>query len=193
MNSIKFIFGFLIAATVLLTIGGCERENGTATFYFDQNGANATVAVGGQNATISSNYQSNPPLCGTSAAGCANFVLPAGTYNYMASSNTSSWSGSVTIVGNQCTEVLLTQSTGSVIFWTTSNSFGNITVNINNGSGAITSYITGGTPTCGFSGCATFDLVPGVYAYTASASQGGATWNGNVTITADGCQPVQFQ
>ena len=81
---------------------------------------------------------------------------------------------------------------GSVIFWTASNSLGTITVNISNLQSTITSYLTGGVPTCGFTGCATFDLTPGTYAYTAT-SQSGANWNGDVTITINGCQPIQLQ
>ncbi len=124
MKSVHLLFKALFVAFSLVVIGGCERQNGTATFYFDQNGANATVNVGGQHANITANYQGNAPVCGTSAAGCANFILPAGTYNYSASSNTASWTGSVTINGNQCSEVLLAQATGSAIFWTQSNSLG---------------------------------------------------------------------
>ena len=79
-----------------------------------------------------------------------------------------------------------------VIFWTGTSSFGTITVNINNTSGDITSYITGGTPSCGFTGCATFELLPGNYAYTASSTSG-ASWSGTANISGDACQPIQLQ
>jgi len=167
------------------------QNMGNVTFYFDQNGANATVHIGGQTATVTENYQTGAPTCGVTAAGCANFTLASGTYNYTASSSTTTWSGSVTITPEGCTEVSLPQSTGAVTFWTANPNYGTITVNINSTSGSFSSYFTGGTPLCGASGGATFDLLPGTYAYTASSSTG-STWNGNVTITADGCQPIQF-
>jgi hypothetical protein len=78
-----------------------------------------------------------------------------------------------------------------VIFWTATSSFGNITVNIHNVSSDITSYITGGVPSCGFTGCATFELKPGVYPYSASSTSG-ASWTGTVNITGYGCQPIQL-
>ncbi len=52
MKSVHLLFKALFVAFSLVVIGGCERQNGTATFYFDQNGANATVNVGGQHANI---------------------------------------------------------------------------------------------------------------------------------------------
>jgi hypothetical protein len=214
MLSKSLLFRFIIAAAVLVIISSCARhpgctdpnatnynvnaqvDNGTClydvTFYFDQNGPNATVNINNQTGNITANYQSGAPTCSVNATGCANFTLPVGTYGYTASSTLSSWSGTVVVDGSGCQDVVLPQSTGAVVFYTTSNSFGNITVNINSGSGTITSYITSGIPTCGYSGCATFDLAPGVYAYTASSTSG-ANWNSSVTITADGCQAIQLQ
>ena len=210
----KLFFRFLLAAFVLFVMSGCSRprgctdpaatnynvnaqvDNGTcqyaATFYFDQNGPNATVSINNQTGYITANYQNGAPACGLGITGCACFSLPVGTYPYTATSTSASWSGTMVVDGSTgCQEVLLPQVTGSVVFFTTSNSFGTITVNINGGHGTISSYITSGTPTCGYSGCATFDLAPGIYNYTAS-SQNGSNWSGSVTISADGCQPVSL-
>ena len=182
--------------SVDVSSNGCNaillpQNSGNVTFYFDQNGPNATVNIGGQTATVSSNYQTGAPTCGILAAGCANFTLTPGTYNYSASSTLTTWSGSVTITAEGCTEVSLPQSTGAATFWTSSSSFGNITVTVNGGTGVITGFTSVGTPTCGFSGCATFDLLPGTYNYSA-ASSSGANWSGTVTVTADGCRTIQF-
>jgi hypothetical protein len=173
-------------ATILL-----QQDMGVATFYFNQNGASATVTVNGQTANVTTAYLTGAPLCGINDTGCASFSLPAGTYAYTASSATAHWSGNITITAEGCTEVLLPQATGAVVFWTHTASYGIITVNINGGSEKITSSVTGGTPACGFAGCANFNLVPGTYAYSASATNG-ATWNGNVTITLNGCNNVLF-
>jgi hypothetical protein len=214
MRSLNLITRFLLASALLLTIASCERhpgctdvnatnynvnaqvDNGTClydvTFYFDENGPNATVNINNQTGTVSKNYQSAAPTCGVNAAGCANFTLPVGSYAYSATSNFTTWSGGTVVVdGSGCQDVLLAQSTGSAIFWTASNTYGNILVTFNGGQGNITSFVTGGTPACGFTGCATFDVPPGTYAYTATA-QNGANWSGNVTISADVCSAIVF-
>ena len=194
MRPIK-ILSALFAACVLLTTGSCKREeNGVATFYFDQNGPNATVQVDGQTGNITANYQTGPPVCGITATGCANFNLPVGTYNYTGSSSTSSWNGAVTIEDNGCAEVNLQQTTGSITFWTANSVYGNITVTIGGGNGSsIINTAFMAQPLCGAQGCATFNLPPGTYSYTASAANGGATWGpAAFTVTADGCQTIQF-
>ena len=210
MKSITTILKMLIIGFALDAIGSCQRIHGCTdpyaynynpdaqvsngscqygvTFYFDQNGANASVNIANQSGNVTANFQNGAPNCG--AQGCANFYLPVGAYPYTAQSATTSWSGTLNVTAG-CNVVLLAQSTGSVVFWTASNTFGTITVNINNGSGTISSYVTGGVPSCGFTGCATFDLQPGVYAYTAT-SQSGASWNGSVNVSGDACQPVQL-
>ena len=216
MKFTKLLVSTILAFAFLITIQSCQRErgctdpyasnynpnaqvdngtcryNGVATFYFDQDGPTATVSVNGQTANVTASYQSGAPACGISAAGCANFTLPAGTYPYTASSALSSWNGTVTIYASSCALVNLQQSTGAVTFWTNTSSFGNITVTVTgNGSATVTSYITGGVPSCGFTGCATFDLLPGTYTYSA-VSVSGSTWSGTVVVTGDGCQPVEL-
>jgi len=214
MKHVILLSRFLLAALVLMLINSCERhpgctdpnatnynvnaqvDNGTCqyavTFYFDENGPNAVVNINNQSANITANYQNGSPACGINATGCANFTLPVGSYPYTASSSLTSWNGTVVVNGSGCQDVLLPQSTGSVVFYNTTN-YGVVTVSINGASGQITSYITSGTPTCGFSGCATFDLPPNVsYNYTASNGNG-VTWSGSIIPTADQCSQVLLQ
>ena len=84
--------------------GSCQY-NGKATFWYDSYGTTATVWMGGQSAQITVYYSSGMPACGD--AGCANFILPTGTYNFSASSTFSTWSGQVTIDKNGCDLILL--------------------------------------------------------------------------------------
>ena len=217
MKSGKLLFAFIMITALLVSIESCQRiqgctdvtatnynpnatydngsckYNGQATFYFDQNGPNATVTIGGQSASVTANYQTGAPGCGTGAVGCANFTLPAGSYRYTASSASTSWSDTLTISPNGCSLVDLPQSTGSVTFWTSSTAYGNITVVIGGGLGTgVVSAVLSSTPLCGASGCATFNLPPGIYSYTAAATNG-TTWGpSNFTVMADGCQPLSF-
>jgi hypothetical protein len=213
----KQLLSFTLIACVLVTIESCERiqgctdvtasnynpsatydngtckYNGVATFYFDQNGPNATVNVNGQTAQVTANYQTGAPTCGTSAVGCANFTLPVGNYAYTASSPLSSWSGQVAVTANGCALVNLQQTSGSVTFFTESANYGTITVTITGGATGQVTAVQSAIPLCGASGCATFNLVPGTYSYTAVASIGGTTWGPTAfTVTTDGCLTLQF-
>jgi len=172
---------------------GTCKYNGQATFYFDQNGPSATVIMGGRIDSVTANYQAGAPACGTGAVGCANFTLPVGSYPYTASSATTNWSGTVIISANGCAEVALTQSTGSVTFWTANSTYGNITVVLGAGLGTgVVNSVLSSPPQCGATGCATFNLSPGTYSYTAAATNG-TTWGPTAfTVTADGCVTLQF-
>src|ERR1035437_3867610 len=77
--------------------GSCEYL-GDVTFWYNSNGYNATVYVGGYVGYITSYYSSTYPTCGSN--GCANFTLSVGTYYYTASSSNSSWEGYVTVTKN---------------------------------------------------------------------------------------------
>lgn len=81
---------------------------------------------------------------------------------------------------------------GKVTFWQrTGSGFGITVVSINGVSSNITSEYSS-TPSCGDAGCAVFsDLKIGAYAFT--ASDGTSSWNGNVTITKDGCLTMELQ
>lgn len=83
---------------------------------------------------------------------------------------------------------------GTVTFWQVNNSgYGYTDVTINGSTGVITSEYAG-TPTCNASGCASFTLCPGTYAYTATEQfPGTTTWSGTVTITDEGCATMWLQ
>ena len=91
-------------------------ENGTCQYIgevtFWQSGSPSygitTVYVNGVSSSITSDYSSGTPDCGTS--GCANFTLEPGTYNYTAEESGllgATWSGTVTVTSNGCLTVKL--------------------------------------------------------------------------------------
>ena len=84
--------------------GTCQYT-GQAVFWYNSNGSNATVYVGGQTGYITNYYSTYNPNCGSN--GCANFTLPVGSYSFSASSTWSTWSGNITITKNGCSKMLL--------------------------------------------------------------------------------------
>ncbi len=216
MKSINLFISFLLVTIVFAVVAGCTRVhgctdaaalnynanakvnngscqyNGHATFYFNQTGAAATVKIGSQTETVSTSYPLNAPVCGTNAVGCANFTLPEGSYAYTASSATASWGGNVVVGPNICTEVLLNQHTGSLVFWMSTTIHGGIIVKIGNGSGTIFDSIPS-TPTCGYNGCVTFNLGPGLYNYMGYGTLDSAVWSGSAMVVGDSCKAIQIQ
>jgi hypothetical protein len=99
------------SGTVTVDSNSCTLQHlgcttGSAIFWVDSTGSSGIkVSMGGQNASISTAYTASTPLCG--AAGCATFLLPAGAYNYTATSTANSWSGTVVITNNGCASVKL--------------------------------------------------------------------------------------
>jgi major membrane immunogen (membrane-anchored lipoprotein) len=98
------------SGSVTVSTGNCTRQQlgcitGNVTFWFDSVQNTATVKIGGNTGKITSVYTSTTPTCG--ASGCANFMLPVGTYTYTATSSSNSWSGNVVITANGCQLVLL--------------------------------------------------------------------------------------
>lgn len=176
--------------------GGGGGSTGQGMFWIasDLGCGNITVVCNGISRTISSIYATSPP-CGTS--GTATFDLSPGTYAYTASCSGKNWSGTITITAGGCQKVQLTSSgggstTGQGMFWTAfDRGCGNITVVCNGISKIISGYSTTGVPACGTAGCATFDLSPGTYSYSASCT-GGWSASGTITITAGGCTRIQF-
>ena len=216
MKSINLFISFLFLAGILTVVAGCTRVhgctdvaalnynanakvnngsceyNGQASFFFNQAGAAATVTIGTQSATISTPYPLNAPECGTNAVGCANFTLPEGSYAYTATSSSFSWSGNVVVGPNICTEVLLNQHTGSLVFWMSTNIHGGIIIKIGNGSGTIFDSIPS-TPTCGYNGCVTYNLGPGTYNYTGYATLDSTVWSGTAMVQGDSCKAIHIQ
>lgn len=79
------------------------------------------------------------------------------------------------------------QYNGKVVFWINKNVYG-ITVTINGQMGYITKYYQDYNPTCGSDGCATFTLPVGSYSF--HATNNSLDWNGNISITSNGCSPM---
>ncbi len=79
------------------------------------------------------------------------------------------------------------QYKGQAMFWYNSNGT-MATVTIGSETEYITMYYSTSYPACGASGCATFSLPPGTYTYSAHSTY--STWNGNVTVTSNGCSTV---
>jgi hypothetical protein len=209
------VFRLLLIIALCVTISGCKKDSGctniqaanynsnakvddgtcqySATFYFDQDGPDATVQVKYQTGNITTSYQHGAPTCGSNAVGCANFVFPVGSYTYTATSSLASWSGTLVMNGGGCQLMPLRQSHGCVMFYTTAN-YGPISVNVNGVLDSITQNVSTTTPDCGDSACASFFLDPYLtYNYTAT-SQGGRHWTGQVVgPVADACLPVLLQ
>jgi hypothetical protein len=84
-----------------------EPATGNITFW--QSGTPSygitTVTIGGQTSQITSDYPNGVSECNMS--GCANFTLLEGAYDFAASDGTHNWSGTVTIIGNNCVRMQL--------------------------------------------------------------------------------------
>lgn len=157
--------------------GGGINTNGNLTFYITQStGESVTVICGGQTKYISTYFSNGAPGCGTTNA--ANFTLPAGSYNYTASTSKQNWSGTIIVSSNSCKQQLLTlnatSTVGHLTVWSKNTTVGIITVKC----GGQTKYITTkySSPNCEASGCAIFDLPYGNYSIEGTAA-GGAYWD----------------
>jgi hypothetical protein len=79
---------------------------------------------------------------------------------------------------------------GKAVFWY--NSFGSdATVILNGQTQYVTTYYPSYDPDCGSSGCANFTLNVGTYNWSAASSFN--TWQGTITITANGCTKMLLQ
>lgn len=178
--------------------GGTGTGQGTFWTQSDLGCGSITVNVSGYGSkTISSYHSSGAPDCGS--GGAATFDLPAGTYNYNASCSNETWEGTITINPESCSTMQLAGSgggggstTGEATFWVESDlGCGSITVNVSGyGSKTITSYFSSGTPDCGSSGTATYNLPSGTYSYSASCS--GKTWEGTIEVGSNTCSRMQL-
>lgn len=95
-----------------------------------------------------------------------------------------------------CTEdrtidVAQTETTGQAMFWTASDlGVGSISVSCDGTTRTFNSYYNTGVPSCGASGVANFTLNPGVYSF--SASGGGLSWSGSITVSSGGCSKLEL-
>lgn len=83
-------------------------KNGSVTFWTRESSSTVTVTLRGVDKKITKYYPNYDPDCG--ASGCANYTdIPAGTYSYYAENyyGTYTWSGTVTVVSDNCTRLLL--------------------------------------------------------------------------------------
>ena len=87
-----------------------------------------------------------------------------------------------------------TATTGQCIFWTATDTYGQIDIKINGGNvGTITVYSNSGlAPSCGTNGYVTVDLPDGVYSFTAESTDGNWSWNGSFQITNGECTKKQL-
>jgi hypothetical protein len=81
---------------------------------------------------------------------------------------------------------------GNLQFWTSNNWGENIFVTVNGSTSLITSYYSG-VPSCDNSGCANFDLAPGVFYYSAETVSGSLIWSGSAEVTSNGCTNIKLQ
>jgi hypothetical protein len=175
--------------------GGGGTQTGNAIFYITQNSGGGTITVncGGQTKYITG-YFPSAPGCGNTSA--TNFSLPAGNYSYTAQSTTQTWSGTVNVPANTCSQNLLNISTtsniGHLTVWSSNTTVGTITVTC----GGQTKYITSkysSQPNCEANGCAIFDLPYGTYSIVGSAT--GYSWNPySMSISTPGqCYMLRLQ
>jgi endo-beta-N-acetylglucosaminidase D len=79
----------------------------------------------------------------------------------------------------------------NLTFWTAVNCSPNpITVTVDSQTASITEYFPSSTPSCGYQGCANFNLPAGTYTYSATNTD--TTWTGSVTVTKGGCTMQQL-
>lgn len=139
-------------------------------------------------------YYDSTPDC-SYASDVVRFTGVPGTYNYSAISDDGhTWSGTFTIQADLCTTFLLYSNAGAkgnAMFWTNRDlGCGYVTVNVAGQTGTISSYYSSGPPACASAGCATFNLSPGTYSFTASCT--GKSWSGNVVVSAGGCYTMRL-
>jgi hypothetical protein len=107
--------------TLVIVNGQCDKfeitgvvggtSSGNVVFWSANtvapNCGDISITCDGIRKTITT-YQSTAPDCG--AAGVANFNFLAGTYNYTATCNWKTWSGTITITPNSCVKQELTEA-----------------------------------------------------------------------------------
>lgn len=75
---------------------------------------------------------------------------------------------------------------GEATFWIAGIS-GVINITIEGTTEIITEYYPDFSPICGSQGCATFNLLPGIYSYTAVVQGSTMTLTGSIEIPNNGC------
>ncbi|MEN9522080.1 MAG: hypothetical protein RL065_457 [Bacteroidota bacterium] len=86
------------------------------------------------------------------------------------------------------------QYKGKVVFWNdVASSLGIVVVVMADGTSGNITIDASSAPSCGESGCFTYEAKPGTYSFQAAESSPGTkTWSGSVTITSKGCQTMRL-
>lgn len=126
---------------------------------------------------------------------CEKKVSAPGVENQNSSTTSGTTTGGTTAGGTTAGGTTGGSGTGQAMFWIQSDlGCGNVTVYISGVSKTITSYYASGAPACGSSGCATYNLSPGTYAYTANCT--GYSWGTSspsyITVTSGGCSKMRL-
>lgn len=105
-------FGILFNACKKEVIDKPVEDFGRGTFWIASDLGTVTVTCNGQTKTITQYYASGQPECGST--GCANFVMPSGTYPFTAyNTYGESWNGNIVINDGLCALMQLTSGGGS--------------------------------------------------------------------------------
>lgn len=175
---------------------------GRAVFFTSQTSgwSSITVSIDGVNEGSFSSSFSSTPSCG--ALGALTISRSPGIYNYTARSNTGLvWNGTIPITENGCQPFRLdfptggtTLQTGQYAFWTgQTTGWSTIDVSVDGSyAGTINGVYHTTTPACGTNGTVTVTKAPGTYSFSAKSNTG-TTWNGTVTISANGCSTLKLE
>lgn len=184
----KLLLFVLLAAS----FSACKKENtdATADFSYTQ-GANGMINF----TNLSKNANSYSWNFGDGSSSTSFHT----DHQYTANGNynvTLSTKGAKTVTTTQFINVsnISTATTGQAIFWTATNTYGQIIVKVNGGNvGTLTQYSTNGlAPACGANGFVTIERPAGTYTITAQSADGNWTWSTTVVITNGQCTTKQF-
>ncbi len=188
MKPYRILFSMLSVA-VLMT--SCQKQP-TASFKTDK-----SVYVAGETikltstSTDASNYKWTMPDGQTSATKDVDYTLNVNDQSQSLLFKLEVSSKNDKKKDEATQTVIENAATGNIVFWQIAGSgFGTTTVQLNGFSSDITLDMTS-VPSCGESGCATFNSVKvGFYNYT--ATDGSTTWSGTVQIQKNQCKTMQL-
>ena len=192
-------------------------STGKVTFWVsgDYGVGQIKIYIGGIHRFNIVTFHTTAPTCGS----VNTITLSPGTYSFEAISDSGTkWTGNVIITAGGCNLMLLqkpatgnssgttsggntgtsgttTTNYSKIIFYTTTNVYGPIEVNVISGyvgggsRGTITHYVTNGVrPACGVAGFVTVNSLKGNEVYwEAKSTDGKYSWKGNVKTTNEDC------
>lgn len=203
------------------TTQGQGVNTGKVTFWVsgDYGVGQIKIYIGGIHRFNIVTFHTVAPTCGS----VNTVTLSPGTYSFEAISDSGTkWTGNVIITAGGCNLMLLqkpatgnssgntsggntgtpgttTTNYSKIIFYTTTNLYGQIEVTalagyIGGGTGGtITQYVTnGGLPACGTAGFVTINSLKGNHVYwSAKSTDGKYSWTGNVKTTNEDCFAIR--